>query len=91
MDKQEQYKALFTDIIAKQVVILGPDIAILKARNVKELTIDEQGVVTEIVGDPKQSMEKLIDEYVGLSGAIVKATLAPIFAKYPTLGESDEK
>jgi hypothetical protein len=85
MDMQEQYLSLFTDIIAKQIVILGPDIAVLKARNVAELTVDDSGVVTAISGDPKVSMEKLIDVYVELSGAIVKGTLAPIFAKYPTL------
>lgn len=83
MDEKDQYKSLMSDIIAKQTVILGPDIAVLKARNVSELEISKEGKVTDIRGDAGQALQKLINEYVNLSGLIVKNALGSIFEKYP--------
>ena len=85
MDNKEQYKALISEVIAKQIVILGPDIAILKARSVKELTVGDDGKVTSIKGEPANALQKLVDQYVELSGQIVKSTLGSIFSKYPTV------
>ena len=86
MEQKEQYLALLSEIIAKQSVILGPDIAILKARNVANLTIDDSGKVTDIQGDPQTALKNLVNQYVELSGLIVKNALGSIFAKYPTIG-----
>ncbi|KKQ03975.1 MAG: hypothetical protein US18_C0009G0004 [Parcubacteria group bacterium GW2011_GWB1_36_5] len=84
-ENSDKYKALLSEIIAKQSVILGPEISVLKARNVPGITISDNGVVTEISGDYRQILEKLVDEYVALSGMIVKNALSSIFAKYPEL------
>ncbi|HLD11495.1 MAG TPA: hypothetical protein VJB91_01150 [Patescibacteria group bacterium] len=81
----EEYKKLLTDMIQKQIIILGPDIALLKARNVEEVEIDQHGKVTEIHGDPKQALQKLIKSYMELSGLIVQKTMEPLLQKYPTL------
>ena len=89
-ENNDKYKALLSEIIAKQSVILGPEISILKARNVPGITISDDGVVTEITGDYRQILEKLIDEYVALSGMIVKNALSSIFAKYPELNNKVE-
>jgi hypothetical protein len=85
MAKSEDYKNLINDIIAKQTVILGPDIVMLKAKNVPGLTLNAEGQVTEIVGDPQAVLQSLIDEYIALSGQIVKNILNPVFAKYPDI------
>lgn len=85
MNELEQYKALISEVIKKQIIILGPDIAVLKARNVVDLTIDKDGTVTDIKGDPADALEKLIDTYVELSGQIVKNALGSIFTKYPAV------
>jgi hypothetical protein len=85
MEETNQYAALISEIIAKQSIILGPDIAILKARNVSELVINDQGKVTDIKGEPVAALQKLINEYVELSGMIVKNTLSSIFEKYPDI------
>jgi len=85
MEDTKQYLALISEIIAKQAVILGPDIAILKARNVGGLTVDDAGKVTEINGNPQEVVQKLIDEYVELSGQIIKSALGSIFTKYPNI------
>jgi hypothetical protein len=85
MEETQDYKSLLSEIIAKQIVILGPNIAVLKARNVSGLTVSDSGEVTEIKGDAQESLKKLVDEYVNLSGEIVKNALSSVFAKYPTI------
>ncbi len=85
MDNSDKYKAMLSEIIAKQSVILGPEISVLKARNVQGITVSDNGVVTAISGDYRQILEKLVDEYVALSGMIVKNALSSVFAKYPEL------
>lgn len=89
MNEKDQYLSLTTEIIAKQAVILGPDIAILKARSVPELTIGDDGKVTDIAGDPKEVVQKLVNTYVELSGMIVKNALGSIFEKYPGVKKFD--
>ncbi|MBI5139102.1 hypothetical protein HZA26_00615 [Candidatus Nomurabacteria bacterium] len=84
-ENNDKYKALLSEIIAKQSVILGPEISVLKARNVPGITVSANGVVTDISGDYRQILEKLVDEYVALSGMIVKNALSSVFAKYPEL------
>ncbi|MCK5095741.1 MAG: hypothetical protein KAR24_00070 [Candidatus Pacebacteria bacterium] len=85
MESKEEYKRLMTEIISKQAVILGPEIAIMRARGVKGLTITDEGQVITIENDPKETLQHLIDQYVELSGQIVKATLGSIFKKYPAV------
>jgi hypothetical protein len=85
MTDSSQYINLINDITTKQILILGPDIVMLKAKNVAGLKLDSSGKVAAIDGDPQQILQKLIDEYISLSGLIVKNILAPVFAKYPEI------
>lgn len=85
MDQTEQYKAVMSEIIAKQSVILGPDMAVLRAKKVSGIEIEDNGVVTGISGDPADALRRLIDTYVELSGQIVKNAIGSIFAKYPEI------
>lgn len=89
MDQKEEYKSLLTEIIAKQAVVLGPDIAVLKARSVSGLQVDDQGKVSDFEGDPKKIIQDLVDKYVELSGMIVKNALTSVFEKYPTIGKDN--
>lgn len=82
---REDYKSMLTEIIQKQVVILGPQIAVLKARNVAGITVSDEGVVTEVSGSEQMVLQKLIDEYVALSGEIVRNAVDSIFKKYPSI------
>ena len=74
----QDYKALFTEVIKKQIILLGPNITLAKARNVKGLTVLEDGTVSEINGDPQELIQALIDQFVQLSGLIVKKTMEPL-------------
>jgi hypothetical protein len=85
MPNETDYRNLINEIIAKQTVILGPNIVLIKARSVNGLKVDNTGKVESITGDPQKVLENLINEYITLSGQIVKNVLAPVFAKYPEI------
>ena len=85
MEENQQYIALISEIIKKQSIILGPEIAILKARSVVGLMVDNDGKVTGVGDNPKDTLQNLVDQYVELSGQIVKNALGSIFAKYPNI------
>lgn len=89
MDEKEQYLAITSEIIAKQIIILGPDIAVAKARGVVELKVADDGKVTDITGEPRSALQKLVNTYVELSGLIVKNALGSIFDKYPNIKQVD--
>jgi hypothetical protein len=88
MGNLEDYRKVITEIIQKQMVILGPDIALLKARSVEGISVGSDGVVSNLDGDPGVLLQKLIDEYVSLSGLIVKKAMEPLLQKYPNLASS---
>lgn len=79
------HQKLLTQVIQKQMVILGPDITLTKARNVKGLTIANDGTVTAMNGDPQELTRQLVEQFMELSGLIVKKTMEPLLASYPSL------
>ena len=87
MDDKTRYVAIISEIIARQSIILGPDIAILKARSVVGLLVNDSGVVTDIKGDGSVILQQLVNTYVELSGMIVKNALGSIFDKYPDINK----
>ena len=85
MDMAEQYQNLLSDVIKKQMVILGPSVALSTARKIGSLAIAEDGTVTGINGDPKQAMQDLAAGYMTLSGQISQNIFNSILGKYPDL------
>ena len=79
------YQGLLTDLVKKQMIMLGPGVAISKARKVSALTVADDGVVTAIAGDPQSALNQLVQQYMNLSGQIAQATLASLLAKYPDI------
>ncbi len=84
----QRYQKLLTEVIKKQIIILGPAISLAKTRNVKGLTVSEDGTVTAISGNPQVIIQQLIDQFMELSSLIVKKTMEPILAGYPDLTSS---
>jgi hypothetical protein len=80
---QQDYKKLLSDVIKKQMVILGPAITLAKARNVKGLIVADDGTVTDMQGPPQELIQNLIEQFVQLSGLIVKKTMEPLLSVYP--------
>ena len=89
MSDPNKYKSLIEEIIAKQSIILGPDIAVMKAKNIPGLKVNREGKVINISGNAKQIIQLLIDSYVELSGQIVKSAMASVFSKYPDLNHNN--
>lgn len=80
MQANQDYKKLLTEVIKKQIVILGPDITLAKARNVAGLVIADDGTVTDISGSPQEITQQLVNQFVQLSGEIVKKTMEPLLS-----------
>jgi len=89
MPNGEEFKKLIEEIIQKQIVILGPDITLIKVRNVSSLKVDDTGHITALSGDPREALKSVIEEFVALSGQIVKKTIEPLLEKYPALKPED--
>lgn len=79
----QDYKQLLTDVIKKQMVILGPGITLAKARNVKGLTVADDGSVIDMQGPAQELIQALINQFIQLSGLIVKKTMEPLLSGYP--------
>ena len=65
--------------------MLGPSVALAKARKVPALTVAEDGQVTAISGDAQDALNSLVNEYMALSGQIAQTTLQSLLEKYPDL------
>lgn len=83
----EDYQKLLTDVIKKQIVVLGPNITLAKARNVKGLTIADDGTVTQITANPQEVTQQLVNQFMELSGLIVKKTMEPLLSIHPGLNQ----
>lgn len=80
MDDQ---KRVFSELIKRQIAILGKDITLAKVKNVPGIEIDSLGNVTALNGDPQILLQELINQFVELSGLIVKKTMESIIATTP--------
>ncbi|MDO8638738.1 MAG: hypothetical protein Q7R43_04120 [Candidatus Daviesbacteria bacterium] len=78
-----QYQQILTDLIKKQMVMLGPNVALATARKVSGLTVTDEGEVSALSGDPQTILSAVAKQYMALSGAIAQMTLESIIAKYP--------
>jgi hypothetical protein len=77
------YKKMLSDLIRKQMIMLGPNIALDKARKVPNLTLSDEGEVLEMAGDPRVVLKGVANEYMALSGQIAQMTLNTLLEKYP--------
>lgn len=85
MSEQPEYKKMLTDLIQKQMVVLGPNIALDKARKVAGLKIADDGTVLEVSGDEQMVLKGVANEYMALSGQIAQMTLNSLLEKYPQM------
>lgn len=85
MSDQDEYRKMLTDLIQKQMVVLGPNIALDKARKVAGLKVSDDGTVLDMDGNPALVLKGVANEYMALSGQIAQMTLNTLLEKYPTL------
>jgi len=79
-DTEEKYQTLLTEILQKLIIILGPTIALTKARNVKGLIVTDDGTVTGVAGTHEETANKLIEQFSTLSESLVTQTMQPLLA-----------
>ena len=85
MADHEEYKKMLTDLIQKQMVVLGPNIALDKARKVPGLKIADDGTVMDISADGQMVLKGVANEFMTLSGQIAQMTLNSLLEKYPSI------
>ncbi|MCK9361139.1 hypothetical protein M0Q28_02815 [Patescibacteria group bacterium] len=68
----DKSKTVLTALIQKQMTILGPNVAIGRARRVKGLTLGDDGVVTAIQGDAATVSQALVNEFIMLTGDVTR-------------------
>lgn len=83
-----EYIRIFTQLIKKQILILGPDITLAKVRTVPGLTVDADGNVLKIEGDAQAHLQSLINQFVELSGIIVKKTMESLLPPTSSFSEA---
>lgn len=87
------YKQILTRAIQKQIVILGRQITLAKARKIEGLTVEDDGTVSALSGDPKQIVTQLIQSFQELSSPLVQKTMQPlldIVMQAPVAQEQEE-
>jgi len=84
-DQQDEYRKMLTDLIQKQMVVLGPNIALDKARKVPGVRIADDGSVLDMDGNPPMVLKGVANEYMNLSGQIAQMTLNSLLEKYPSV------
>lgn len=89
-DNQEDYKSLLSDLIKKQIVMLGPQVALAKAKKIGLISVSGDGTVSEINGAPQEALSRLAEEYMSLSGQIANATIKSLLEKYPQIKNKTE-
>ena len=67
------------------MVVLGPNIALDKARKIPGLSVADDGTVQEVTGDPQMVLKGVANEYMTLSGQIAQMTLNTLLEKYPSM------
>ncbi len=71
---------VISELIKRQIAILGEEITISKVKNVPGIQVDSNGEVISIQGDLQIILANLINQFVELSGMIVKQTMESILA-----------
>lgn len=74
----QDLQKLLTDAIKKQMVILGPQITLLKVHNVGGLTVTADGSITQLATPPQDVVARFVEQFRDLSAPLVKKTMKPL-------------
>lgn len=77
------YRGALSEIIKKQMSIVGPSVAISIVQKVPSIKVAPNGDVLEIVGDPKAALGQVAEAYINFSGEISKLILKSVIKIYP--------
>lgn len=83
------YKKVISEIVRKQIEVVGPTIALAVARKVPTIKLAQDGTTLEIIGDPKIAFEQVVEAYITFSGEISKMILKSVMKSYPDIKIND--
>lgn len=87
-----EQKAFIEEVIKDQSGILGPTIAIKRARTVKGIKISDQGEVLELSKDSDKIAEAVVLAFLEILGPItIESSIMAISGKYSQLDEKIKK
>jgi hypothetical protein len=78
-----QYHELINDMLLELKEVLDEHVVVKAARNVIGLKITDDAKVEAIEGNPQAIVQGLVDEFIGLSNAVVVKTLQPLLKQCP--------
>lgn len=81
MPKTQDFKALISEYIKKQMIILGPVVAVEKARKVDKIRVKDDGTVIQIIGEGKEAMAMVESEYESMIGSIAHTVFLRVIDK----------
>jgi len=85
MALMEDCKKAITEIVKKQMDIVGPVVALSVAQKATSVKLSTSGEVMEIIGDPKTALEQVAEAYIAFSGEISKMILKSVIKSYPDI------
>ena len=88
---KEEYQQLLSDLIQKEMIMLGPNLVLSKSRQVPGLKVNDEGNVVNISGDPHEVLERLANVFWDLSGHTAQVALTSLLEKYPVIKKLDTK
>ena len=68
--------------------ILGAEITLARVKSVSGITVASSGEVTALSGDPHELLQNLINQFIDLSGEVVKKTMESVLSNYAVLSQS---
>jgi len=81
----EDYKKAISEIVKKQMEIVGPAVALSVAQKATFVKVSPSGDVLEIIGDPKSALEQVAEAYIAFSGEISKMILKSVIKSHPDI------
>lgn len=77
----QEYKKIISELIQKQMDMVGPNVALSIVQKVSSLKVASNGEVLEITGDPKIVLESVANAYIAFSGEISRMILKSVMEK----------
>lgn len=77
----DDYKKIITELVQKQMSMVGPSVALSIVQKVPVVKVADNGEVLEVNGDPKAALESVANAYIAFSGEISRMILKSVMGK----------
>ncbi|MBI1755397.1 hypothetical protein HY250_01125 [Candidatus Azambacteria bacterium] len=77
----DEYKKIISELVKRQMEIMGPSAALSIARKTPSVKIADNGQVTDISGDQKTALELVANSYIAFSGEISRIILKSVLGR----------